>query len=83
MTRGRCKSRKWQSLEKLGVMVAEVKADALDFFLEGIAPNGVFPMNRQWIAATNKLANDVNGDVQAWRKAGVLHHWEFVGPVPN
>jgi hypothetical protein len=70
VARGRCESRTWKSLEALGVTITEDRADALDFLLEGIAPNGVFPMNRQWIAATNKLANEVNAEVQSWRKAG-------------
>jgi hypothetical protein len=90
VARGRCESRTWQSLGALGVMVTEDRADALDFFLEGIAPDGVFPMNRQWIAATNKLANEVNAEVQAWRKAGgavslgvCRARTELITPFPN
>jgi hypothetical protein len=43
---------------------------AFRFFCEGIDPSESFPLNRQWITATNRLANGVNITVQEWRRLG-------------
>jgi hypothetical protein len=81
---------KWEDLPRLGVTLTEDPAAALDFFLAGVAPRADFPLDRQWIAATSKLANEVNGQVQAWRQAGgaaslglCRARTELITPFPN
>jgi hypothetical protein len=80
----------WEDLKRLGVTVTEDPRYALDFFLHGIAARGAFLLDCQWIAATNKLANEVNAEVQAWRKAGgapslgvCRARTELITPFPN
>jgi hypothetical protein len=40
---------------------------AKSFFCSGLQPHDPFPLDRQWICATNKLANQVNHQLQQWR----------------
>jgi hypothetical protein len=81
---------KWENLQRLGVTLTEDPAAALDFFLDGVPPRADFPLDRQWISAMNKLANEVNGQVQAWRRAGgtpslgfCRARTELITPFPN
>jgi hypothetical protein len=62
--------RKWSELRGFGVTVTEDPDVAFTFYVEEVRPDRDFPLNRQWIAATNRLANEINTRVQAWRKAG-------------
>jgi hypothetical protein len=39
-------------------------------FCFSLRPHNPFPLDRQWICATNKLANHVNCDLQQWRSQG-------------
>jgi hypothetical protein len=40
---------------------------AHDFFCDGLEPHDPFPLDRQWICATNKLVNQINHHLQQWR----------------
>jgi hypothetical protein len=62
--------RTWRDLTALGVMVTEEVDVAMAFFLDAVVPAAEFPLDRQWIAATNQLSNEVNLKVQEWRRAG-------------
>jgi hypothetical protein len=60
----------WPGLERLGVTVTSNLDDALRFFCDEVVAAAPFPLDRQWIAATNELANEINGRVQEWRCQG-------------
>jgi hypothetical protein len=38
-----------------------------DVFCDGLEPHNPFPLDRQWIYATNKLVNQINHHLQQWR----------------
>jgi hypothetical protein len=40
---------------------------AHDFFYDGLEPHDPFPLDYQWICATNKLVNQINHRLQQWR----------------
>jgi hypothetical protein len=44
--------------------------DALNFFCYEVVSAAPFPLDGKWLAATNKLANEINGRVQEWRRQG-------------
>jgi hypothetical protein len=56
----------WNALAALGVTITQDIDEARDFFLRDIDPAVPFPLDRQWIAATKKLANDINARLQQW-----------------
>jgi hypothetical protein len=57
-------------LQRLGATVTSNLYDALNVFCYEVVPAARFPLDGQWIAATNKLANEINGRVQEWRRQG-------------
>jgi hypothetical protein len=60
----------WNQLQDFGVTVTNDLDDALVFICQGCRPNESFPLDRQWIAGTNRLANQVNLHLQEWRRVG-------------
>jgi hypothetical protein len=38
-----------------------------DFFCDGLEPHDPFPLDPQWICATNKLVNQIKHLLQQWR----------------
>jgi hypothetical protein len=46
------------------VLVTKNIGAAQDFFWDGLEPNNPFPLDRQWICATNKLVNQINHHLQ-------------------
>jgi hypothetical protein len=57
----------WLGLRRFGATVVDDLEEALTFFCAGV--NGIqpFPLDRQWIAAINTLADDINVRRQNWR----------------
>jgi hypothetical protein len=60
-----------------GVTVAKDVEVAEAFFCSGIKPCDPFPLDRQWICASNELLNEVNHELQPWRSEEPL----FLGVV--
>jgi hypothetical protein len=59
---------KWRHLrEHFGVTVTIEYEVTRRFFCNGIGSGEVFPLDRQWMCATNRLAGEVNKSVQDWR----------------
>lgn len=51
----------WEELQKkFQITVTRSYKEAIDFFINDVDLEGVFPIDRQWICATNFYANDVN-----------------------
>jgi hypothetical protein len=64
--------------------------EALPFFCAGVNGSEPFPLDRQWIAATNKLADDSNMRIQNWRSqmgaitlGPSMARSELITPVQN
>jgi hypothetical protein len=58
----------WRELQRrFHVFVTKEINAAHDFFCDGLEPNDTFPLDRQWICATNKLVNRANHHSQQWR----------------
>jgi hypothetical protein len=49
------------------VFVTKEMSAGHDFFCDGLEPHDPFPLEHQWIYATNKLANQINHHLQQWR----------------
>jgi hypothetical protein len=49
------------------VFVTREICAAHDLFCDGLEPQDPFPLDRQWIYATNKLVNQINHHLQQWR----------------
>jgi hypothetical protein len=65
----------WRELHRrFGVTVTKDVQTTQSFFCFGLQPDDPFPLDRQWIYAINKLANQINHDLQDWRspKARIL-----------
>jgi hypothetical protein len=58
-----------QVQEQFGVRLTQSIDEALHFLCEGIMPENHFPLDRLWIAPTNRLAKEINERIQAWRSA--------------
>jgi hypothetical protein len=54
--------RKYQ--RRFHVFVTKEISAAHDFFCNGLEPHDPFPLERQWICATNKLVNQINHRLQ-------------------
>ena len=51
----------WYDLKNdFPIFVTRCYKDAINFFINGVNIKGVFPIDRQWICATNFYVNDVN-----------------------
>jgi hypothetical protein len=51
----------WRELQRrFHVFVAKEISAAHDFFCDRLEPHDPFPLDRQWIRATNKLVNQIN-----------------------
>jgi hypothetical protein len=58
----------WRGLQgRFHVFVTKEISAAHDFFCDGPEPQDPFPIDRQWICATNKLVNQMNYYLQQWR----------------
>jgi hypothetical protein len=58
----------WRELQRrFHVVVTKEMSAAHDFFCDGLEPHDPFPLERQWICATNKLVNQINHHLQQWR----------------
>jgi hypothetical protein len=58
----------WRKLHrKFGVTLTTDVAQAKSFLCQDLAPSDQFPLDRLWIAPTNKLANQINQELQEWR----------------
>jgi hypothetical protein len=80
----------WATLHSLGVTVTQSLDTALSFFRDDVDPRDLFPLDRQWICATNKLAKEINILLQQWRQDGgarvlgtILAASEILTPLPN
>jgi hypothetical protein len=60
----------WAELVQFGVRVTDDPEVAFQFFCNEVGPPEPFPLDRQWIAPTNRLANEINARVHMWRKQG-------------
>jgi hypothetical protein len=61
----------WRDLgRRFGVTVTTEITVAKAFFCSGLQPADPFPLDRQWICATNTAVNEVNRDIQEWRREG-------------
>jgi hypothetical protein len=69
---------KWSKLaEHFGVTVTSDYQIAEKFFCDGLSPADRFPLDRQWICATNMLASEVNKRIQSWRATSA----RFLGSI--
>jgi hypothetical protein len=60
--------RDWRELRRrFGLTVTKDVHSAQSLFCFGLQPDDRFPLDRQWICATNKLVNQVNHDLPDWR----------------
>jgi hypothetical protein len=58
----------WRELRTRFHVIVTGKIDvARDCLCSELEPDDPFPLDRQWICATNKLVNQVNHDLQEWR----------------
>jgi hypothetical protein len=58
----------WREFQRrFHVLVTKEISAAHDFLCDGLEQPDPFPLDRQWICATNKLANQVNHHLQQWR----------------
>jgi hypothetical protein len=80
----------WMQLnQRFHVSVTKSIEDALSFFCSGLEPQDPFPLDRQWICATNKLANEVNLNLHQWRSQEALSfgvisaYTELIRPLKN
>jgi hypothetical protein len=68
----------WARLQKTFRVNITTDVDmAKSFLCEGLAPSDRFPLDRLWIAPTNKLASQINQELQEWRSTGA----QFLGTV--
>jgi hypothetical protein len=55
----------WRELQRrFHVFVTKEISTAHDFFCDGLESHDPFPLDRQWIYATNKLVNQINHHLQ-------------------
>jgi hypothetical protein len=58
----------WRKLQRrFRVFVTKEISAFHDFFCGGLEPHNPFPLDCQWICATNKLGNQINHHLQQWR----------------
>jgi hypothetical protein len=58
----------WRELQRrFHVFVIKDISTAHDFFCDGLEPHNPFPLDHQWICATNKLVNQINHHFQQWK----------------
>jgi hypothetical protein len=58
----------WRKPQRcLHVFVTKEVGVAHDFFCDRLEPHDPFPLDRQWICATNKLANQISQHLQQWK----------------
>jgi hypothetical protein len=82
--------RNWKELRKAfgGTITKDVEV-AQAFFCSGVKPCDPFPLDRQWICATNKLVNEANRELQSWRSEkdlslGVVYVFpDLIEPLSN
>jgi hypothetical protein len=81
---------KWKNLaERFGVTITPDYGIAQQFFRDGVGPAEPFPLDRQWICATNRLAGEVNMEIQNWRAEGarflgrIYAATDLVSPLPE
>jgi hypothetical protein len=68
----------WRNLQaKFGVNITTNVDMAKSFLCERVAPSDPFPLKRLWIAPTNKLANQIDQELQNWRQSGA----QYLGTV--
>jgi hypothetical protein len=77
----------WRELERcLHVLVTKDICAAHDFFCDGLEPHDPFHLDRQWICAPNKLANQINHHLQQWRTHSfdiISAFTELIKPLSN
>jgi hypothetical protein len=80
----------WRELQRRfhGFVTKEISA-AHDFFCDELEPRDPFPLDCQWICATNKFMNQVNHHLQQWRtqetrSLGITSTFtQFIKPLSN
>jgi hypothetical protein len=60
----------WTGLRQFGVTVTDDTEAAFRFFCAGVVAAQPFPLDRQWISPTNRLATEINRKVHEWRRSG-------------
>jgi hypothetical protein len=72
---------------RFGIIVTRDIERARSFFFLGVRPRDHFPLDHQWVCATNKLVNQVNHNFQQWRRQeaqalGIVSAFiQFIKPV--
>jgi hypothetical protein len=47
--------------------------EAINFLCADLMPARAFPVDRLWIAPTNRLAMEINNRIQNWKSTEALH----------
>jgi hypothetical protein len=80
----------WRVLsQRFGITLTSDIDVAQSFFCDNLRPGDPFPLDRQWICATNKLVNEMNSRLHDWRSQEapllgvVFASTELITPLAN